>query len=69
MAGTSNRALTGASLSMLATLICTATAHAQTQATDRDIIVNGLLPSADDTYRTQTIEVGPLGDKTLRDTP
>jgi iron complex outermembrane receptor protein len=35
----------------------------------QDIIVNGLLPAADDTYRVQRIEVGPLGDKPLLDTP
>lgn len=33
------------------------------------IIVNGILPSADDTYRVGAIEVGPLGDKPLLDTP
>jgi iron complex outermembrane receptor protein len=39
------------------------------QADERDIVVNGLLPASDDTYRTRTIAVGPLGDKSLLDTP
>jgi iron complex outermembrane receptor protein len=35
----------------------------------REIIVNGILPSEDDTYRTRRAEVGPLGEKALLDTP
>jgi iron complex outermembrane receptor protein len=34
-----------------------------------DIVVNGILPAADDTYRVGHVEVGPLGDKALLDTP
>lgn len=34
-----------------------------------EIVVNGILPSADDTYRVPAIEVGPLGTKSLLDTP
>jgi iron complex outermembrane recepter protein len=45
-------------------------AHAQDAATPaQDITVNGILPSADRTYRVDTIKVGPLGDKALVDTP
>jgi iron complex outermembrane receptor protein len=43
---------------------------AQDPATDQpDILVNGILPSADDTYRVPKVMVGPLGDKPLLDTP
>lgn len=39
------------------------------QAQDQEIIVNGLLPARDDTYRTAQVEVGPLGARSLLDTP
>lgn len=34
-----------------------------------EIIVNGVLPSEDDTYRTRKVAVGPLGEKSPLDTP
>jgi len=36
---------------------------------DREIVVNGVLPSEDDTYRSRKVDVGPLGEKALLDTP
>lgn len=45
-------------------------AHAgDSDPSNANIIVNGILPSADRTYRVDTIRVGPLGDKALVDTP
>jgi iron complex outermembrane receptor protein len=43
--------------------------HAEGGAVGPDIVVNGLLPAADDTYRVAQIAVGPLGEKPLLDTP
>lgn len=34
-----------------------------------DIVVDGILPAKDDTYRIDRVEIGPLGDKALLDTP
>jgi iron complex outermembrane receptor protein len=47
------------------------TARAQQAATTvQEITVNGILPSVDDTYRAPAVvEVGPLGNKSLLDTP
>jgi iron complex outermembrane receptor protein len=44
-----------------------AAAYAQERASD--IIVNGILPARDSTYRVGGVEVGPLGAKPLLDTP
>ncbi|WP_454884331.1 TonB-dependent receptor [Sphingomonas oryzagri] len=45
-------------------------AQAQVVETSSEAItVNGILPSADRTYRVDTVKVGPLGDKALVDTP
>lgn len=49
----------------LSVLTIAAGAHAQ----DQEIIVNGLLPATDDTYRTTQVEVGPLGKRALLDMP
>jgi iron complex outermembrane recepter protein len=35
----------------------------------KEVVINGILPSVDDTYRVPMVEVGPLGDKPLLDTP
>jgi iron complex outermembrane receptor protein len=43
--------------------------YAEDGAAGPDIVVNGLLPAADDTYRVAQIAVGPLGEKPLLDTP
>jgi iron complex outermembrane receptor protein len=34
-----------------------------------EIVVNGVLPAQDDTYRTRDVSVGPLGDRSPLDTP
>jgi iron complex outermembrane receptor protein len=44
-----------------------ATAFAQDQTPE--VVVNGVLPSKDDTYRVDSVEVGPLGSRPLVDTP
>lgn len=36
---------------------------------ESEIVVNGVLPSQDDTYRTRKVEVGPLGETALLGTP
>ncbi|MGF7153540.1 TonB-dependent receptor [Novosphingobium gossypii] len=54
-------------LPALAMLACAPAANAQ--AADAEIIVNGVLPAQDDTYRTRKVEVGPLGEKSRLDTP
>ncbi|WP_442681393.1 TonB-dependent receptor [Sphingomonas sp. ASY06-1R] len=46
-----------------------ALAAAQEQADAPDIVVNGLLPASGDTYRTERVDVGPLGSRRLLDTP
>ncbi len=35
----------------------------------KEVVVNGVLPSVDNTYRVTNIDVGPLGDAPLLDTP
>lgn len=57
-----NDILFGIGLAMLPAVAC-----AQTQPTS--IVVNGILPARDDTYRVRDVAVGPLGDKPLLDTP
>lgn len=52
----------------IAAVVCGAPA-ARAQAADAEIIVNGVLPAQDDTYRTRNVEVGPLGEKSRLDTP
>ena len=44
---------------------------AATYAQERspEIVVNGILPARDDTYRVGAVEIGPLGAKPLLDTP
>ena len=47
-----------------------APAGAQAGTEEPEIVVHGVLPSADDdTYRTEQVEVGPLGPRRLLDTP
>lgn len=62
---------------VLATCVLSATAIAHPEACfaqalpkdEAEIVVNGLLPATDDTYRTRAVEVGPLGIVSLLDTP
>ncbi|OJY64436.1 MAG: TonB-dependent receptor [Sphingobium sp. 66-54] len=54
-------------LAVLPLLGCASIGHAEERV--QEIIVNGLLPASDDTYRTTRVEVGPLGDRSLLDTP
>lgn len=54
--------------SVAATLPLAAVAQDRTGSAS-DIVVNGILPSKDDTYRVARTEVGPLGDKAVLDTP
>ncbi len=35
----------------------------------QEVVVNGVLPSIDDTYRVPEVQVGPLGDKLVLDSP
>lgn len=44
-------------------------AAAQSAPEPADIVVNGLLPARDDTYRVDQVEIGPLGRRPLLDTP
>lgn len=53
---------------VLATAALTTPASAQSVAGD-EVVVNGVLPARDDTYRTDKLEVGPLGPVKLRDVP
>ena len=53
------------SLCVLPVLGWASAGHAQ----ERDIVINGLLPAGDDTYRAPPVEVGPLGSRQLLDTP
>lgn len=52
----------------IAAVVCGAP-EARARAADAEIIVNGVLPAQDDTYRTRNVEVGPLGEKSRLDTP
>lgn len=64
----------GASVRRFAWVIAPAVAlasggRAQPRDDLAEIVVNGLLPAADDTYRVQEVEVGPLGKRRMIDTP
>lgn len=48
---------------------CLSGIEAGAQTAEPEIVVNGVLPSRDDTYRTEQVTVGPLGSKPLLDTP
>lgn len=67
----SGRGRTLAVVSMAMATSIPLAARAQPAATPvEEVTVNGVLPSVDDTYRAPAvIEVGPLGDKPLLDTP
>ncbi len=53
----------------MALLTANTAARAQERLDGADIIVNGLLPAKDDTYRVDHAEVGPIGARRLLDTP
>ncbi|TCP30408.1 TonB-dependent siderophore receptor [Sphingomonas sp. BK235] len=44
-------------------------AEAQEAGGRADVIVNGVLPAADDTYRVDRVDIGSLGSRRLLDTP
>ncbi|WP_158915170.1 TonB-dependent siderophore receptor [Caulobacter sp. S45] len=64
---------TSAVLSLAVAASVPLTAHAQQAAQAptqvQEVVVNGILPSVDNSYRVPAVEVGPLGDKLLLDTP
>lgn len=48
---------------------CASATYARAESKTADIVVNGLLPARDDTYRVDNVEIGPLGERKLLDTP